>query len=146
MQVGRIVQIGSRASLPLDVAYTLTDAQISETNGNFNNGDHLASVPEQRLSLRAGLIFESGWESYASIKYIDEMCIVVGCTGRAADFDRTQSLLSVDFVTHYALSDSLNLFAKIENLADEQVIIARTPDGARPNKGRTAALGFELTF
>ena len=74
------------------------------------------------------------------------MCIVVGCTGRAADFDRTQSLLSVDFVSHYALSDSLNLFAKIENLADEQVIIARTPDGARPNKGRTAALGFELTF
>ena len=146
VQVGRVVQLGPRTSLPLDLAYTLTDAQISETNGNFNNGDHLASVPEQTLSLRAGLIFESGWESYASIKYIDEMCIVVGCTGRAADFDRTQSLLSVDFVSHYALSDSLNLFAKIENLADEQVIIARTPDGARPNKGRTAALGFELTF
>ena len=66
VQVGRVVQLGP-APLPLDLAYTLTDAQISETNGNFNNGDHLASVPEQTLSLRAGLIFESGWESYASI-------------------------------------------------------------------------------
>ena len=64
-----------------------------------------ASVPEQTLSLRAGLIFESGWESYASIKYIDEMCIVVGC------MDALQILIElkvcyVDFVSHYALSDS----------------------------------------
>jgi Fe(3+) dicitrate transport protein len=133
-------------TLPFDLAYTRSNAEISKTNDNYNSGDRLASVPEQTLSLRAGLTFDSGWENYASIKYIDEMCIAVGCTGAASDFDETESLFSVDLVSHYQWSDGLTLFAKVENLADEQVIIARTPDGARPNKGRTAALGFELKF
>ena len=73
-EVSKCRLVGSQLwprTLPLDLAYTLTDAQISETNGNFNNGDHLASKPEQTLSLRAGLIFESGWESYVD-QYIDE--------------------------------------------------------------------------
>ena len=64
-------------------------------------------VPEQILSLRAGIIFDSGWENYAAVKYIDEMCIAVGCTGTAADFDETESLLRVDLVSHYQMSDGL---------------------------------------
>ena len=146
LQVGSVVDLSAGVTMPFDLAYTLSNAEISKTNDNFNSGDRLASVPEQILSLRAGLIFDSGWENYAAVKYIDEMCIAVGCTGAAADFDETESLLRVDLVSHYQWSDGLKLFAKLENLADEQVIIARTPDGARPNKGRTASVGFELTF
>ena len=146
LQVGRVLDLSSGMTLPFDLAYTRSSAEISKTNDNYNSGDRLASVPEQTLSLRAGLTFDSGWENYASVKYIDEMCIAVGCTGAAADFDKTESLLSIDLVSHYQWSDALKLFAKVENLADEQVVIARTPDGARPNKGRTAALGFELKF
>jgi Fe(3+) dicitrate transport protein len=146
LQVGSVVDLSAGVTMPFDLAYTLSNAEISKTNDNFNSGDRLASVPEQALSLRAGIIFDSGWENYAAVKYIDEMCIAVGCTGTAADFDKTESLLRVDLVSHYQLSDRLKLFAKLENLADEQVIIARTPDGARPNKGRTASVGFELNF
>lgn len=146
LQVGSMLNLGSAASLPFDLAYTRSSAEISNSNENFNSGDRLASVPEQTLSLRAGLILDSGWENYASIKYIDEMCVAVGCTGALPNYDETESLISMDLVSHYQWSDALQLFAKIENLANEQVLIARTPDGARPNKGRTASLGFELTF
>ena len=146
LQVGSMLNLGSAASLPFDLAYTRSSAEISNSNENFNSGDRLASVPEQTLSLRAGLILDSGWENYASIKYLDEMCVAVGCTGALPNYDETESLISMDLVSHYQWSDALQLFAKIENLANEQVLIARTPDGARPNKGRTASLGFELTF
>ena len=38
------------------------------------------------------------------------------------------------------------LFFKAENLFDEQAIVSRQPDGARPNKPRTASLGFNWMF
>jgi Fe(3+) dicitrate transport protein len=34
----------------------------------------------------------------------------------------------------------------VDNLLDEQAIVSRQPDGARPNKPRTASVGFELSF
>ena len=80
------------------------------------------------------------------LKYIDSMCISVGCSGGAAAFDETESLTVLDYTSQYQLNEGLRLFVKVENLFDEQVIIARTPDGARPNKDRTASVGFELIF
>ena len=37
-------------------------------------------------------------------------------------------------------------FMKVENLFDEQAIVSRQPDGARPNKPRTASVGVEYRF
>jgi Fe(3+) dicitrate transport protein len=38
------------------------------------------------------------------------------------------------------------VFLKVENLFDERDIVSRQPDGARPNKPRTASLGVEYRF
>ena len=60
--------------------------------------------------------------------------------------DRSEDLFVVDFISRYDLNESMELYLKFDNLLDEQAIVSRQPDGARPNKPRTASLGFNWTF
>ncbi len=147
LQAGTSFDLGS-VVIPLDAMYTYTDAEISEDNPEegFEDGDRLASVPENTLSIRVGLESPMGWDNYAVVKYVDEMCMDVGCNNGGTRFDRSEDLLVVDYISRYALSDRAMLFFKAENLFDEQAIVSRQPDGARPNKPRTASLGFEWNF
>ena len=52
----------------------------------------------------------------------------------------------MDYISRYAFNDSALVFLKVENLFDERAIVSRQPDGARPNKPRTAMVGVEWTF
>jgi len=133
-------------SIPLHLAYTYTQAEISETNADFNSGDQLKGVPENVLSLRAGFEHSSGWDNYAVAKYIGESCVTTGCNTANSAFDETESLVVVDLISHYPLKDDVNLFVKAENLFDEQKIVSRSPDGARPNKPLTISIGMKHEF
>ena len=55
-------------------------------------------------------------------------------------------LLVFDLVTQYPLNNVTNLYLKIDNLLDDQDIVARSPGGARPNKPRTAIIGVKFSF
>ncbi|MCZ6887034.1 MAG: TonB-dependent receptor, partial [Gammaproteobacteria bacterium] len=61
-------------------------------------------------------------------------------------FEKTDDSLTVDLGAAFEMTPNVNLFARIENLTDTDGIVARHPYGARPNKGRTAALGIAVTF
>jgi Fe(3+) dicitrate transport protein len=54
--------------------------------------------------------------------------------------------LTVDLSTHYALSEKVDLYGKVENITGEEDILGRHPYGARPNKDRTATLGVRIDF
>ncbi len=146
-QLGTSWQAGA-FSIPLDLTYTYTDAEISEDNNSegFARGDSLAAVPENTFSLRLGLQHSSGWDNYAVAKYIDEMCVDIGCNNNSDRFERTEDLLVVDVISRYGFSPSTAVFLKVENLFNEQAIVSREPDGARPNKPLTAMIGVEMTF
>lgn len=133
---------------PIDLAYTYTDAVISADNDGegFSDGDALAAVPKNTLSLRIGLETAMNWDSYAVIKYVDESCVSIGCNRDGDRFNRTEDLLVTDLISRYAFNDDAVLFVKVENLFDEQSIISRQPDGARPNKPRTASVGVQYQF
>ena len=134
--------------IPLDLMYTYTDATVSENNPEegFEDGDFLASIPENVFSLRLGLLATNGWDNYAVAKYIDEMCMDVGCNNGGSKFDRSEGLFVVDYISRYAFNDSAEVFLKVDNIFDEQAIVSRQPDGARPNKPRTASVGVEWSF
>jgi Fe(3+) dicitrate transport protein len=146
LQVGTRFDVGS-FTMPLDLMYTYTDAEISKDNPEegFDKGDQLASIPENAFSLRLGLESAIGWNNYAVAKYIDEMCMSVGCEGGDAR-DRSEDLFVLDYISRYAVNDSATVYLKVENLFDERAIVSRQPDGARPNKPRTASVGFEWSF
>ena len=146
-QLGTTIEAGNLV-IPLDVMYTYTEAEISKDNPEegFADGDRLASVPENVFSLRLGLETAFGWNNYAVAKYIDEMCMDVGCNNGGTRFDRSEDLLVLDYISRYSFSDAAVVYLKVENLLDEQAIVSRQPDGARPNKPRTASVGFEWAF
>ncbi len=134
--------------VPIDVSYTYTDATISKDNAEegFEDGDQLASIPENAFSVRVGIESGSGWNNYAVAKYIDELCMDVGCNNGGTRFDRSEDLFVVDYISRYELNDSAVAFLKVENVFDEQAIVSRQPDGARPNRSRTASVGVEWNF
>ncbi|MEX0964706.1 MAG: TonB-dependent receptor [Pseudohongiellaceae bacterium] len=136
------------ASIPIDVTYTWTDAYISKDNAltGVLDGDLLKDVPEHIYSLRVGLEFANGWNNYLVAKYVDQLCVSVSCNRNPGDFQDTESIFVTDIMSHYGINDQMNLFLKLENIFDEQDIVSRNPDGARPNKPRTASVGFEFSF
>ncbi len=135
-------------TIPVDMTYTWTDAEISRDNplAGVQGGDLLKDVPEHVYSLRAGLELGNGWNNYLVVKYVDELCVAVSCNRSNSAFAETESAFVTDLLSHYSLNDQLDLFLKLENLFDEQSIVSRDPDGARPNKPRTASLGVEYNF
>ena len=147
LQVGTSLDVG-RFVVPLDMMYTYTDATVSEDNPDegFADGDLLAVIPENTFSLRLGLEAVNGWNNYAVVKYTDEMCMNIGCNNGGTKYDRSEDLLVVDYISRYAVNEAAVVFLKVENLFDEEAIVSRQPDGARPNKPRTASLGVEWVF
>ncbi len=147
LQAGTTLTQGE-LSIPLHLAYTYTQAEISEDSvaSGFRRGDQLKGVPENILSLRAGFEHSSGWDNYVVAKYIGKSCATTACNTANSAFDETESLVVVDFISHYPLKPDVNVFLKAENLFDEQVIVARTPDGARPNKPFTLSIGMKHDF
>jgi Fe(3+) dicitrate transport protein len=134
--------------IPLSFNYTWTQAEISENNPvtGVSDGDELADIPENLFSLRLGLEHTSGWDNHFVAKYMAETCVQVGCNRADEPFDRTESLFVVDWISRYALTEAMTLFVKVDNLFDEQVIVSRLPDGARPNKPRTGSVGLDYRF
>lgn len=137
-----------RAMVPLDFTYTWTNAEFSSDNlvSGVREGDLLKDIPEHIYSLRAGLELHNGFDSYLIVKYLDEQCARIACNRSDNGRQVTDDLVVVDWIGRYAFSDNAALFFKMENLFDEREIVSRNPDGARPNKPRTAIVGMEFTF
>ncbi|WP_040482210.1 TonB-dependent receptor family protein [Luminiphilus syltensis] len=147
VQAGTIFDWGS-TTIPLTLMYTHTIAEADGDNpvSGVRDGDTLASIPENTLSLRTGIETTMGWDSYAVVKFSDNMCVDIGCNRSDSRFSETDSYLVVDLVSRYAIRDGLIGFAKIENVFDERAVVSRQPDGPRPNKPFTASVGAEWQF
>lgn len=133
--------------VPFSVNYTFIDGEfdtdIADTDffGDVSAGDPIPYIPEHQLQLSIGLE-QQRWSSYMNVSYVDEVCVRASC----GQFEKTDASVTIDFSTHYQLNEQLGLFARIENIADSDDILGRQPYGARPNKGRTAAMGIKLAF
>jgi Fe(3+) dicitrate transport protein len=135
----------SSFSLPFTASYTYMDAEfdsdIADTEffGEVAAGDPIPYVPENELFVSIGLEIDR-WSVYLSANYIDDVCVRASC----GPFEVTDEALFVDLAGHWALSDRMSLFTKIENLTDEDSILGRHPYGARPHKDRTGSVGVRL--
>lgn len=147
VQAGTSMDIG-KFVVPVEMMYTYTSAEVTENNPEegIEDGDRLAVIPDNTFSLRAGIEAPNGWGNYAVVKYTDEMCMDVGCNRESTQFDRSEDLWVVDFISRYSMTPSTVVYLKVENVFDEQVIVSRQPDGARPNKPQTASVGVQWTF
>ena len=134
-------------SLPLTLSYTYLDAtfdtDIANTDffGDVSKGDPLPYIPRHQFLASLGL--EKGkFATYLSANYVDQTCVRASCGA----FETTDSWLNVDLAANYQFNDHVNFYGRIDNLTDDHVIVARHPYGARPNLGRTAALGVHFSL
>ena len=138
---------GSSLSVPLVFNYTYIDGEfdtdIADTDffGDVSKGDPIPYIPEHQFQLSLGLV-QDRWGVYLNTNYVDEVCVRASCGA----FEQTDSSLTVDLSGNYQLNDQVNLFARFENLTDEEDILGRHPYGARPNKERTATVGVKFSF
>ena len=143
---GNLAQ-ASAYRVPVALSYTYTDAQfdtdIADTDffGDVGKGDPIPYIPEHQMQLSLGYE-SSNWGAYLNTRYSSAVCTRAACGA----FQKTDSSLVVDLSGNIQLSEAVNVFARIENLTDEQDIVARQPYGARPNKPLTAFIGARFDF
>jgi Fe(3+) dicitrate transport protein len=133
--------------LPLQLSYTWMngefDTDIGGTAffGNVSKGAPIPYIPEQQLRVLLGLE-QQRWGLTLSANYVDEVCVRASCLMH----ERTDDMLTLDLAGNYRVGERTHLYARIENLASEDVIMSRHPYGARPNKARTVTLGLQFGF
>ena len=143
---GNLAQ-ASAYRVPVALSYTYTDAQfdtdIADTDffGDVGKGDPIPYIPEHQMQLSLGYE-SSNWGAYLNTRYSSAVCTRAACGA----FQKTDSSLVVDLSGNLQISEAVNVFARIENLTDEQDIVARQPYGARPNKPLTAFIGARFDF
>ena len=147
LQASQLFEFGQFA-MPVDFTYTYTQGEIKGDSlvTGLMDGDELNDIPQNTFSVRVTLDNNEGWTNYVVAKYIDEMCVSVGCNRNDSAFARTDSLFVTDIVSRYEVNPNMAVYLKVENLFDQQKIVARSPPGARPNKPQTASLGVEYSF
>ena len=133
--------------IPVSLSYTWTDARfdtdIADTDffGDVGKGDPIPYIPRHQAQL--GIGYErSNWGAYLNARYSSEVCTRASCGA----FEKTDKHLILDLAGNVQLSESVNVFARIENLTNAQDIVARQPYGARPNKPLTAFIGVRFSF
>ncbi|MCL1476287.1 TonB-dependent receptor [Marinobacter sp. M3C] len=135
---------------PVQATWTYTNAEVTKDSddGSVRKGDNLADLPENVVSVRAGLRDGNLWDAYVNISYVDETCINNSCDRSGTDntFRKTDDYTVVDLSSSYALNSSTRVYAKVDNVLDDQEIVSRSPHGARPNLPRTAYVGISVDF
>lgn len=146
-----VSEVGNGLRLPLQLSYTYTEAEFRSSFdsgfdewGDVEAGFELPYLPEHLLHASAGLAGER-WSFTLAGNYLDSMRTVAG-HGVPAGGDRTDQAWVFDLIGNYALNDKFELFARIENLLDEEYVVARRPAGARPGQPRSAFVGVRFGF
>ncbi len=136
-------------SLPARLAYTYTNAEFdssfdSDFFGLVSSGDKLPYVPEHQLSLSLG-VEQENWLLRADASFMDSMTTAAGEAGLASS-DKTDSYFVTDLTGEFEIRENTRLFATIENLSDEEYVVARRPAGARPGRPITFISGVKFDF
>lgn len=148
----QVAELGdSGIGMPLRANYTWTQGEFQssfrssfEEWGNVNAGDELPYLPENLWFFEAGLEGER-WSTFMSAAYVDDMRTRAG-SGELDPANSTDAHWILDLAANWQLNDGAELFAKVDNLLDEEYVASRRPSGVRPGKPQTLSVGVRLVF
>jgi Fe(3+) dicitrate transport protein len=139
---------GDGVSYPVALAYTSTDATFNNSSesdyfGVVAAGDDLPYIPSSSMSLVAGFVTENGLSGNMRLIDVGSSCSIAAC----GIYNKIHAHTIIDINIRKALSDSMDIYAIIENVSDDADIISRAPsEGARSQKPRTLKVGFSYKF
>ena len=85
------------------------------------------------------------WRVGVAANYLDAMRTVAG-RGAIPAGEGTDSAVVWDLSAGYRVNERLELYGRVENLADETYVVARRPAGLRPGQPRATVLGLRYQF
>lgn len=149
--IGATLFSNGSLTVPARLNWTWTEGEVtrdSDVAGGVQAGDVIAYLPENVATATLGLESARGWSANTSVSFIDEQCSSTSCERPGVDttYLRTQRYVVVDLGASYQLTPAAEVYAKVENLLDEQKLVSRGSAGARANMPRYAGVGFRLTF
>jgi Fe(3+) dicitrate transport protein len=139
---------GDGVSYPVALAYTSTDATFNNSSesdyfGVVAAGDDLPYIPSSSMSLVAGFVSDNGLSGNMRLIDVGSSCSIAAC----GTYNKINAHTIIDLNIRKALTDSMDVYAIIENISDDADIISRAPsEGARSQKPRTIKVGFSYKF
>ena len=139
---------GDGVSYPVALAYTSTDATFNNSSesdyfGVVSAGDDLPYIPSSSMSLVAGFVSDNGLSGNMRLIDVGSSCSIAAC----GTYNKINAHTIIDLNIRKALTDSMDIYAIIENISDDADIISRAPsEGARSQKPRTIKVGFSYKF
>ena len=139
---------GDGVSYPVALAYTSTDATFNNSSesdyfGVVAAGDDLPYIPSSSMSLVAGFVSDNGLSGNMRLIDVGSSCSIAAC----GTYNKINAHTIIDLNIRKALTDSMDVYAIIENVSDDADIISRAPsEGARSQKPRTIKVGFSYKF
>ena len=139
---------GDGVSYPIALAYTSTDATFNNSSesdyfGVVAAGDDLPYIPSSSMSLVAGFVTENGLSGNMRLIDVGSSCSIAAC----GTYNKINAHTIIDLNIRKALTDSMDVYAILENVSDDADIISRAPsEGARSQKPRTLKFGFSYRF
>jgi len=141
----------SKLSLPVQVAYTYTDAKfLSSFDSNFegwgvvSKGDQLPYVANNQFSLLFGIEYKR-FDLSLNGRYMDAMRTEPG-QGEIPLNQKTDAYFVTDISLKIDIRKDIAFFANVINLTDEIYIVARRPSGVRPGMPRAINAGMKAHF
>ncbi len=145
----RVLLDNGSMQLPLELSWTSTSTEFKESFesdffGDIVKGDEMAYVPENMFAINLGLNVDK-ISTNLSLKRTSEMRTEAG-SGSLTDEKSTEATTIVDLGLRYSMQPNLTLSVGLNNLLDDDAIVARRPYGARPTMPRNFSLGVDYTF
>lgn len=143
--------IEGRWRFPVSMAYTYTTSEFKNSFTSpqpdlkdVQEGDELPYLPEHQLTIKAG-VTRYRWRAAVALKYMSEMRTIAG-TGDAPADEKTDSQTIVDLTMDYQVTPKSQVYLTVDNVFEDEAIVARRPYGARPGKPQTFMVGYKQNF
>ena len=139
--------------VPVHFAYTFTHGEFRssfvsgfEPWGTVTSGDELPYLPEHQLFFGIG-VGRSKWNIDLDGNYVGATRVRAG-SGPIPRVDSTDAHVVFNAGADYEVGEGARLFVAVQNIADNEYVVARHPSGARPGLPRTLTGGirFNLGF
>ncbi|MFT6124179.1 MAG: Fe(3+) dicitrate transport protein [Shewanella sp.] len=133
-------------SIPFKAKYQYTQAETDSANCNelmacFAANSQLPWVPEQQLALSSGVVY-GDMSVMAQALYQSELGYQGGFTNERA----IDSQWKVDIAATYRLTEQHDLYLRVENLLDEELVANSTAMGFQAQSEMTTYFGYQGHF
>jgi Fe(3+) dicitrate transport protein len=133
-------------SIPFKAKYQYTQAETDSANCNelmacFAANSQLPWVPEQQLALSSGVVY-GDMSVMAQALYQSELGYQGGFTNERA----IDSQWKVDIAATYRLTEQHDLYLRVENLLDEELVANSTAMGFQGQSEMTTYFGYQGHF